>query len=609
MRYLIILLSFFVILEPGSAARGWLKVTTPNFELYTSGGQGNAKRTILYFERVRTFFIQSMQQEPDENDRVLVVAFRSPKEFKPYQRHRSSAAFYLKGRDRDHIVMGGMGTEYEDTAVHEFVHLLVARSGTKLPLWLNEGLAELYSNLEPQGKNVLVGNMIPGRVQRLRETQWIPLETLTAADQDSSLYNKGSEVGIFYAQSWFLTHMLALSEDYRPKFDKFIVALAKGATAAEAFSAAYDKNLFQVEDDLHTYWRGTLRMAVFPFKLEKSAENPVVEEADSLDVELMQAGILARIDKTEEADRRYAAYVAARPDDPRAEEGLGYRYWRANDRELARQHFARAVELGSVNERMYFEYAMLRRETGAEDEELIPLLEKAVEIEPGYKEARIYLGHCLLRTRDHVRALQHFAQIKNVSAERAVTLFHGIAQAYLMAGDLEAAMPAANRALESARTPEDVTRANQLLTHLNRVREYEEVRQQNATLREQAMTAPRTVVAPSTGTERPSLTREYRPPAPEATAPPPNEPPVRVEGSLQSVDCLGARARLNVFAAGKRLALAIYDPNNIVLKGTNGAPAELNCAHNKLTPITIEYVPRVDAELGTVGAIKAIEFE
>ena len=95
----------------------------------------------------------------------------------------SMAAFYLKGRDRDHIVMGGMGVDYDSTAVHEFVHLLVARSGTKLPLWLNEGLAELYSNLEPQGKTVHVGKLIPGQVLRLRETKWIPLDKLTEADR------------------------------------------------------------------------------------------------------------------------------------------------------------------------------------------------------------------------------------------------------------------------------------------------------------------------------------------------------------------------------------------------------------------------------------------
>jgi tetratricopeptide (TPR) repeat protein len=326
-------------------------------------------------------------------------------------------------------------------------------------------------------------------------------------------------------------------------------------------------------------------------------------------VELMQAGILARIDKTEEADRRFAAYMAERPEDPRGEEGLGYRYWLARDLGLARQHFARAVELGSDNGRMYFEYAVLQREAGAGEEDLIPLLEKAVEFEPDYKEARLYLGQCYLRTRDHVRALQHFAQIKQVSAERAVTLFHGIAQAYLIAKDPEAAMVAAQRSQEVAKTPEDVARVEQLMDYLNKFREYEEVRQQNAMLREQAMTAPPPVAAPATGDERPSLTREYRPPSAAGADPLPAQRPVRVEGSLQSVDCLGARARLNIFAGGQRLALAIYDPNNIVLTGTNGEPAELNCGHSKLIPVTIEYVPQADAELGTAGAIRTIEFE
>ena len=82
-----------------------------------------------------------------------------------------------------------------------------------------------------------------------------------------------------------------------------------------------------------------------------------------------------------------------------------------------------------------------------------------------------------------------------------------------------------------------------------------------------------------------------------------------MEGSLQSLDCLGDRARLNVFANGKSIKLASYDPSKVVVSGTGGKPAELNCNQRKLAPVTIEFEAKKDPELGTIGAVRSIAFE
>ncbi len=617
MRYFIVLLSIFLPFESGLAARDWYKLTTPNFELYTSGGEGAGRRTILHFERVRSFFLQVMKTEQAESGRVVIVAFRSPKEFRPFQRHRQSEAFFLKGRDRDHIVIGGTGPEQEETAIHEFVHLLVARSGIEIPLWLNEGLAELYSNLAPQGKNVLVGNMIPGRVVSLQRRGWLPLETLTTVDHDSSIYNDGEEAGIFYAQSWFLTHMLNLSEDYRPKFSECLRALLGGASAADAFATAYGKSLSEVERDLKAYERGQLRVAVFPIKLEKSAEEPAVEVADPLDVELLQGKILARIGKTEEADRRFAVYVAQRPDDPLGEEALGYRHWIAGDDDAARRHFGRAVELGSGSARLYFDYAMLRREAGAAEKELIPLLAKAVELRPEYKEARIGLGQCWLRERNYDEAVRQFSQIKSIASDRAVVWFHDLAVAYQGSGDREKAMAAANRAKQYAKTPEEISLVDGLLQYFNQVQQYETAARGHVPPDPVPVAQPpaeewqAATPAPAPETEgRPKLTRDPAGTGDGSAELSPREARmIRIEGSLQSVDCFGQRARLNVFAGGKKYSFAIYDPKSVIVTGTDGVAAELKCDQRELIPVVLEFEPKDDPELGTLGVVRIIEFE
>ena len=61
-------LAAFVFLACSLAAEEWTFVKSPNFELYTTAGSGEARRTIEYFEQVRDFFdrTSSIGQEPSQ---------------------------------------------------------------------------------------------------------------------------------------------------------------------------------------------------------------------------------------------------------------------------------------------------------------------------------------------------------------------------------------------------------------------------------------------------------------------------------------------------------------------------------------------------------------
>ncbi len=579
-------------------------MSTPHFQMYTSSGEGDARRALQHFERVRGFFVQQTTREETESDPIEIIAFRNEKEFKPFRPNEIAAAFYLTDRDSDQIVMGGFGDHYEATATHEFVHLLVARAGMKLPVWLNEGLAELYETLAPQGDKVLVGTPGPGQAASVRQGRWLSLETLTTVGMRSAYYNEKDKANTFYAQSWLLTHMLALSEEYGTGFPKCVAAFARGDRAENVFQAIYGKSLEQVEKDLHGY-PSNLRIAILATKMEKFADKPEVEPLDPLEAELIQAKLLARVGKIDEADRRFAEYQKQRPDDWRAEEALGYRYWRWNDLEPAREHFARAVELGSTNARMYFEYSALARQAGTKSAEVIPLLKKAVELDPEYREAHFMLGQYLLGERDYEAALRQFSLVKKVTPERALPLFHNIALAYIGMDKLDEAEKAADRARQYARTPEEQTQVEGVSTYLRQVREQNEYRRQMAERRSMPQDA---LVGGVKDSGRPRLSREPGWAVEEPARVPVEKKTIRVEGSLQSVDCLGQRARLNVYVDGELRSFAVYDPTSVVLKGTDGAVVELTCSQQKLTPVVVEYEPREDGELGTIGAVRVLEF-
>ena len=219
----------------GASQDPWLKITSANFELYTTAGERSGRELVKHFEQVRSFFLQAFGSRLAASRPVRIIAFRNEKEYAPYRPSEFASAFYQPGSAHDFIVMSGASSENYPVAVHEFTHLMIHQSGMELPAWLNEGLAELYSNMEPRGNRILVGQVKPGRLQALRSGPWIPLATLLNVDHSSPYYNEKSGAGMFYAESWALVHMLVLDPEYRPHLSAMALALKDGNPEA-AFS-------------------------------------------------------------------------------------------------------------------------------------------------------------------------------------------------------------------------------------------------------------------------------------------------------------------------------------------------------------------------------------
>lgn len=171
-------------------------------------------------------------------------------------------------------------------------------------------------------------------------------------------------MSIFYAESWALTHMLALSEDYMPGFSKFVAAVAGGRPAADSLQAIYGKSVKQVTGDLHSYIaQSSLRAAVYDIKLNQADLEAEVSEPAELEVELALADLLASQVKTQaEAAERLARLAAEHPESADLQESLGYLVWSQGKRETAKLCFQQAFEKGSKNPEMLKNYAQILHE-------------------------------------------------------------------------------------------------------------------------------------------------------------------------------------------------------------------------------------------------------
>lgn len=582
-----------------AAADQWIKLATPHFELYTTAGERKGREAILYFEQVRSFFLEASESKHVSEFPVRIVAFRGETQYQPYHINEFAIAYYTHGKNRDYIVMQDIASEHYPVAIHEYTHLVIEHAGLNPPPWLNEGLAELYSTLTPVGKKAAVGDIIPGRSQMLLTNKWIPLDVLTSADRRSPLYNERNHAGMFYAESWALTHMLYFSPAYRPKFATFLAAASSGKTADEACWTVFGRRLADVEMELRQYLRrDRFYRAVYDIKLEKSAEDPDVSDASAFESGMVLADLLAITHRPKEALSAYQQLAASNPDKPDVEESLGYLAWQSGDSQAARIHFQKALAAGTKNAQMCYDYAMLSRYGSDAAKNASPAFQRALELKPDYPEARLQFGLMLVNTRDYPQAIAQLGQIKKVDAEQAQWLFAALAFAYFETGDKGNARANAELAKKWAKTPEQMERARAILEALD----------------------PKKMVAQTAAPGQEAVPRIRRAPARNEFQVVEPDPPAanpfvekedkmsRVEGTAQRLDCSGKTARFHVLVGKTAMIFEIPDPDRVLIKHSDEMKHEFACGAQGSYKVAVDYAVLPDAKRGVAGVVRGLEF-
>jgi len=575
---------------PSSAAElRWIRLQSPNFELYSSAGARSARDTLREFEQVRGFFIQAFGGPPAKAVPVRLAAFGSAREYEPYRINEFATAFYHQAAGRDYIVMSHGGADTFPIAVHEYVHLLVRHSELKLPPWLNEGLAELYSTLRPLGDKILVGDLIPGRHRALLEDKWVPLPVILAAGHDSPYYNEKNKAGSLYNEGWALTHMLYFRTEYRGKFGEFMRTVSGGTDSAAALQQVYGRTVVQIEKDLQAYLRGSsFQGALVSAKLEKTAAEIPTEPLDEFGASIVMTDLM---DRPGNGDAQRAALERLTQMDPKRPEpyrGLGYLAWRAGNHEQAVEHFGKAFERGDRDQGLLWDYGrLLERSHG---ETAIRVLTELLALDSARMDVRLELAESQLRAKHPVAALATLGPVRTVKPADSARFFRIAVYANLNNGDPKDAAATAQHFREIAKTDDDRQEADRLISLC-------------AGRSEPADTRPMEL----TDSSRPSLKRRDAPAGPNEMAP--RERPTAT-GRFVELDCRGKQARMLVETAAGRKAFLIADPDRVAITAGSDGPVDMNCGPQKAgVKVEIGYDPPSKDQSGIEGVVRTLAFQ
>jgi tetratricopeptide (TPR) repeat protein len=308
--------------------------------------------------------------------------------------------------------------------------------------------------------------MLPGRLQAAA-AGLVNLREILSADYRSPAYNEANRLGIFYAESWALVHMLKFSKSYSPKFESVLDAIGRGEPSDQALEKVYGKSIEAIQVDLETYVHGDhFYEGVIHAKIEKPDGVPFLVKKDPLETAVLVAGIQSHGPHRDEAIKTLEKLAKDNPGKPAPLESLAWFYLSGPEPQLALPFFRQAFESGTRDAGLCFAYAVKFRESIPEAE-YVAALRRATELEPELSGAQQLLAAYAFNTKDYPEAVTRLHLMKKLERAQACTYYRALSYAAFQIGNKVEARTAADRAQQYASTDEEHRLADEIIRYVS----------------------------------------------------------------------------------------------------------------------------------------------
>jgi Flp pilus assembly protein TadD len=378
----------------------WIEVRSANFLLWSDAGERKARAVAADLEQVRSALAQlapSLGLTAPCPTFIYVFknrfAFaRYPLEFQG-RRIEGTVGFFLGAPWANYMAIDAdRGVDALHVVRHEYLHYLLHNNYRRLPLWLDEGLAEYYGTLTRAGERVRIGMPIVEHIGWLRSNVMMPLDQLFAVGRESKDYHEGIRQGVFYAESWALTHYLLLGNPARrPQVAQMSKLMEAGVSQEKAFAQAFGDDYQGLERELRVYVGKNLWLHQ-ELPLAAAAETAAaVRPLPPADVLYRLGDLLLNMDPDHgaRAAEHFQAALAVNPRLGLALAGLGELDEREGRASAARERYAKAIEVAPGEGFVHYLLGRALLARGEPDATLTAAaeLERATVLAPGFGEA------------------------------------------------------------------------------------------------------------------------------------------------------------------------------------------------------------------------------
>jgi tetratricopeptide (TPR) repeat protein len=236
----------------------WLMLKASRFGIVS---QLNEKETRLWAEEFDKYVsaLHLLYSADDNNlSPLTILLFKDKKQFSPYIFSTESGqvkkviGVFANFDDWSTIGLPGLKAyqQTRTTIFHEAVHWYLKSQNLNAPLWLEEGIAEVFSTFEIRNGKGRWGLPIQAHVDFLNYKGLQPTKDFLFATQDEALH----KLDTYYPQAWAMVHyyLFGNSSKNRVKFNLFMSELGK-KTTKEAFESAFEMTYEEFDRELQRY--------------------------------------------------------------------------------------------------------------------------------------------------------------------------------------------------------------------------------------------------------------------------------------------------------------------------------------------------------------------
>jgi len=451
--------------------RPWFEARTLHFHTYSCGPTQAVAKLAARLEQFNEAYSVLAGAQAVASPPVVVMAFPDHPSLEPFLpvydgKPANLAAFFNRGSDENLIALSLSSTDAHslEAVFHEYTHLLFRHNELFWPLWLKEGMADVYSTFELTGDHsVRIGQPMPLYLALLARQPMMPLHDLLAVTHDSPEYNERERQGVFYAQSWLLTHYLMLGNNpaLKARFGQLTTRLRQGEAPEPALTNCFQKSLPAMEAQL----RGYLQRGLFEpltFSVNASLYGPRALSTRGLsrvEVCFRLGDQLLRIGRADAAEAYFQQAHHLAPGSPLGYEGLGLLAAERGDSAEAIGYLQDALQRSSASYLAAYIYAQQRMRLSAGGNrprldaetaaDIRARLERALTLMPDFGPAHHLLGVLELMQGNNLKSAEEHLQRAILLEPESQSYRLSLAQAQVMKND----PAAARRTLESLQRP------------------------------------------------------------------------------------------------------------------------------------------------------------
>ena len=274
------LLGVLLCTSATAAEPPWLELHSTHFTVITDAGEKKGREVALRFEQMRAVFASLLAKDRLPLPVPLtILALKNDKAF--YQMaplHQgqpiSVPGFFVPGDDQNFIVLNLFEEQSWRAVAHDFAHMLLNYNYPPAQGWFDEGLAEYFSSIRVDNKQVEIGSdpelgasFSEDLLQNQRELRtskslteflggqvWLSMADLFTMKHDTSTYQEGTHHTLFYAQSWMVMHYVLNQKKLPETGTYFDLVQNQHLPVEEAVSKAYGMSSAQFEQAVKDYF-------------------------------------------------------------------------------------------------------------------------------------------------------------------------------------------------------------------------------------------------------------------------------------------------------------------------------------------------------------------